>query len=488
MNYFRMGVSVPVPNFRFKHPYRWSSTFNSAATAGSTTLLPNTYTPPYGSTATNCDKYFQNGDKIILGPSTNSSYSGKTEVVTVRKISGNTITTESAIANSYLSGDPIGGEGTLCPQGWFPNYNLILPKGIYHPDGGKSDDYVMKLFLSATGSVPWMRCPFNYQPFKNSLYYQVGCYYKSDVVATGETDFRAPLGALIGVCDGIVNNETWISGTTGNNPSLTWAEYTQIFATQPDCVEQYTLQPHIRTVISMYGASGELTLWLDDFYIQHSDPTDVKTEILDDGGAYGINSYRVVSTSNFSVDDIVLVSGINNNTSGYVNRNGAVTSVPVGDRVQLEGKIINIEGSNIVVALSGFISIDAGGTIRKKGNCYYQFTEYPELNSVQVQKVSQFNHSFKGGKLIGNSPYGDAAKLEAYKIQMSFPHVSTTFLSNLKKYILEQEKGNYLIFHLRDNLTQLSHPFLIGFMDINGEKHDYWDNNYVSFNLTFTGF
>ena len=468
MSYFKLAVFSPISNFRFRHPFRWYSTLSSNAAVGSTSLSVNNYTPPDGGGVPASD-FLQKGDKLTIGTSSASGYSGKTENVTVRKVSSNTITIESGLSYGYSSGDSISGTGSRCPDKFYPWGSLAVPQGIVQPDEGYSDTWALKFYSNYSGNA-FIRQRLESNIFTNSLYYQCGFWYKNDYTSGSGSP---SMYFYADIKDGVSQVQNTV---ITNSSQRSWTETSKIFASSSMCEEQGSesnRQINFGTVVN--SGNPEMTVWVDDIYLEHSDPTDTKTETMEDiTTTGGLTNIRVSSITGFTVSDTVLLSGVNSS----------------GDRSQSEGVISAITSSSkeLVVNLNSAITIDKHGTVRKKGDCYYEFPDYPEMGSVQVKRTSPFQLQKITGKLKGVATVGDASKEEIYEVSMTFPIVSTTFYKNIVKYIRRQESGELLILHTEDLIPELPLPFLVGFAQIDQDTKNFWDDNYCTFNFKFTGF
>ena len=484
MSYFRIAVGIPVKNYSFVYPYKWYSTLASSASVGDSSISVNSHLPAGGSNSIPADHFLRKGDIITLGSSTATCYSGKTETVIAKKVSSNTIYLESDLQNSYASSDSVSGDGTLCPDGWFPREgNTIYPKGIYQADRGKDNRFAMKVWAQMTGT-PYMVSYFDQQFFENAFYYKLGFYYKASASTVSGSLDTYP---FFTVNDGISSYETAFSYSGGSyEDTYSWTEKTYIFDTAAMCVERGS-NPHLRVGIRRNSGSSEMTVWVDCVYIEHSDPTDTKTEtitLVNSGG--GTTSVQVLDTSGFSVGDTVLLSGIVPAVEAFPSG----FDVAIGDRAKAEGTVssVNANSNEVVINFNDAIVVEKGSTLRKKGNCYYQFPDYPELGSVQTRRLSSFDVNYIYGHLVGWSPAGEGERTEVWEVSMSFDKVSYSFYQSLKKFIEYLEKGNLLIFHLMDLIPEIEKPFLMGFLKLSQAKKDFWDRNKVSFQLSFTGY
>ena len=480
MSYFKLAVFVPIANFRFRHPFRWYSTLSSDAAVGTTSLSVNNYTPTGGSGLPASD-FLQKGNKLTIGTSSASGYSGKTENITVRRVSSNTITIESGLTYGYSSGDSISGTGSKCPDKFFPYSSYVSPQGILQPDEGYSDRWALKFFSDYSG-YGFVQQALD-EIFENSLYYKLGMWCKVDYISgSGSPNMYATADLWDGVAV--------TSLTLAQNASVrSWTEKSRVFASSSMCVEQGSSSLRaLNFGVTKSSGNPSMTIWIDDFYMEHSDPTDTKTETMDDLIiSAGLNNIRVNSITGFTVGDTILLSGINHDNEG-ISLPGFTTVY--GDRSQSEGIISNITTSSneLIVNLNSPIKCRKGGTVRLKGNCYYQFPDYPEFGSVQVKRTSPFQLENIAGKLRGVSVVGDASKEEIFEVSMTFDQVSTTFYENVVKYIRRQEGGDLLILHTEDLIPELSLPFLVGFAQIDQDSKNHWDKNYCTFNFKFIGY
>jgi len=473
MSYFKLAVFGYIPNFRFRHPYRWYSTLASNAAVGTTTLTVNNFTAPSGS-GISASKFLQNGDKITLGTSTASGYSGKTENVIIKNATSNTITLESGLVYGYSSGDSISGTGSRCPDKFYPKDDALTPQGILQPNDGYSDRWALKFYGANTGII---RISELGDIFDDSLYYKIGMWRKVDYSSGGAS---SDIIFYCDVADGVNIAAAWFQ-MNRNDSTTSWTETGKIFPSAATCQEASSSSNRfIDLGLAKNSGSPSMICWIDDIYLENSDPTDTKTETMNSiSSAGGLTNIRVVDITGFSIGDTVLLSGVT--PAGYS---------PSLERNQAEGIVSSITASSneILVNLNSSITIDRYGTLRKKGDCYYQFPDYPEFGSVQVKRISPFQFENIAGKLRGISTVGDASKEEIFEISMTFDQVSTTFYKNVIKYIRRQETGDLLILHTENLIPELSLPFLVGFAQIDQDSKNHWDKNYCTFNFKFTGY
>ena len=477
MSFFKIGVVIPIKNHHFIQAHHWNSALNSAVASGSSSITVNNYVPRSDAGGITTDRILQKGNRIILGPSTATSYESKTESIIVKKVSSNTIYLESNTINGYNSGDVISGEGTLCPGGWFPVNGSLSMLGIKQPDYGKSDEYALKFSSRSTANY-YVRTHFEYQPFLNSMYYKLGYYYKTNLIPYSSDPFD--IYGFGGVRDGISTHE---SAFSRNISVREWTENTRIFYTNAMVEEQYS--GNITTQFGIVRNSGnvKMTIWIDDVYLEHADPSDTKTEILEElYTTGGLTSIAVNSVSGFSIGDYVLISGIVPSREDYPSG----FTVSAGDRAQVQGTISSVESSSneLVVNLNSSLVVSANSIVRKKSDCEYTFASEPD--NIKNQRITTFKTQITSGQLKGYKATGEHE--EFHQISMMFNIVPISFYQTLERYIRYQEDGNMLILHLEGIIPEIDRPFLLGYAQISQSVKDFWDVNYCSFNLSFIGY
>ena len=117
---------------------------------------------------------------------------------------------------------------------------------------------------------------------------------------------------------------------------------------------------------------------------------------------------------------------------------------------------------------------------------YWEFTEYPDLGSVQWKTRSYFaTQVLFDGTMRRYSKTGTGDKVRKYVFECAFSNVSSSFWDNLVKFQEWCDKGRYLVFF--PEIADLP-PVLVGVMNIlesDYKSHRMWDTNRKTFRFTF---
>ena len=168
-DFFQMGVVVEVKNPSFRFGTEKTTTLNGNYVPGThgVTLTVNSTSPAL-------TKLFKAQDRILVGPSTNTTDSGRRETRQITAVTATTFTLKTALTYSYQNTDPVGGIGTNLVGGWTPAGNVV-PSGM--DGGGKDDEYGQKLdFGGATSDYLEQTGLATLEP---ANVYRVGFYHRS---------------------------------------------------------------------------------------------------------------------------------------------------------------------------------------------------------------------------------------------------------------------------------------------------------------------
>lgn len=171
-DYMQMGVAVEVKNPSFRWGTEKQTTVRTAYVPATslTTLAVNTTTPTLV-------QIFKAKDRILVGPSADTTDSGRMETVQITASASNTFTLKNALTYDYAVSDEVGGIGSNLAGGWTPAGNVVLA-GI--DGGGKDDDYAQKINFGAATSDYLEQTGL--ATLETNTVYRVGCYLRS---ATG---------------------------------------------------------------------------------------------------------------------------------------------------------------------------------------------------------------------------------------------------------------------------------------------------------------
>ena len=488
---WEMGVALPIRNHKFRYGTYKSSTLNGDVTAADTTVIIVNTDP-------NITNVAQRGDSISIGPSTDSSYTGKSETKEIDSISSNTITLTSAVSNTYDSGDAVRIYGTRLAGHWTPNCdqgttdNIVLPKTIMADtgeySGGKVDDYSQRVvfdfstadFTANDTVYAEFKYLFDAQPFLPLLHYRAGVYAKMFGRNISGDAHRA-----LKLHDGIrsftyayskvywlQSNLQWVHWNTGNN-SL-------ILPSTPNLAG--ASNPHLNIYVGGRGVSDYMDMYFDDVYAEHAHETTPTTRLT-----YPIQTatptyvLNVMRGSNFETGEKVLVFDQDNDTYGI----GTITSAST-DAIYMSDMMLFYElGTTTYTEYQeAQTEIPAGARVQQANAGYYEFTEYPLGNNLNIDLINPMT-----GLQVSDNSYrayysqADADRGDRFRVRCRFQNVTETFWQKIMVFYRWQKRGNLLNLHPKWNDLP---PVMTGYMQINNiTKNDHWDLTRRSFDFVF---
>jgi len=275
----KMGVS-PIRMIKNRSMRYGTDRTGTLANSVTTSTNPITITD----TDPDLDMLLRSGDRIVLGPSTDVDYLGKSEVVIVSSVSGNEVTLTSTTDYGYANGDPISFTGTrlagnwnlaLSPGGGTGNDSYILPLEITNensPEGGMSDNFYQKIQMKFADDT------YNYCEIRQALgnvlipeaYYRLGLYYKASFPGDPAVDWilRAKINdttvAGSPFLEGVITR-----GSSGNTDS--WTEFTK--------TDNVSSSPTVCNIAIYLYRNNETnasyaTFYFDDIWLEHAVGTD----------------------------------------------------------------------------------------------------------------------------------------------------------------------------------------------------------------------
>lgn len=173
---WKLSIADPsIYNNSFRVPTRLKSTLSGSLSVGASSIVI---------TATTWGIYATVGDYLLIGPSTNSSYLGKTELIQVSSISSGTITSLTNTVNAYASGDSIECIGTRLAAGWnlYNDFSMVAT-GIYQfkndttKIGFDVDNAQQRLTKTAGSGASYLRYYFDKVLRPNTVYRQKVWYH-----------------------------------------------------------------------------------------------------------------------------------------------------------------------------------------------------------------------------------------------------------------------------------------------------------------------
>ncbi len=488
---WEMAVAVPIKNHKFRYGQFKGTTLASAATAGNSTLIVNQTSPVISDIV-------RRGDSIIIGESSNSSYEGKTETKSIKSVSSNTITLNSAISNSYSSGDTVRVYGSKLSGGWDVD-DFVNPKGIKsyagQYSGGKVDNYAQQLqfnfesadFSSGSRFFGDFQYNFSSNPFIEATNYRAGIILKSY-----GRNISGNCGIAVTVSDGTRYDPTgdihFISGFGSTVDNSSWTEIT---------TENMSDLRH--TALELSGASNGyinvyvraenkydfVNMFLDDIYLEHAHGSSAITEASEILRAETkINVLDVLDTSGFTAGDSIIVVAKDNNYLGKTTIQkveGTTTLVCGGidwwtwDSSNNQHQILGIIPLTIPLE---------SAYVQKMNKGYYTFTEYPLRSSLAISVLENYSMSTSASNVVRMYyPTSDGDKSYRMKISCRFENVPETMWKKLMYFLNWQRRGSLLNLHPKwDDVP----PVMTGFMTIsNITKSEHWDLTYRSFNFEF---
>ena len=500
-DFWELAVAVPIRNHKFRIGTGVGTTLTSVSESGGGSLNVVNTNSLYS--INSIDLIARKDDSVIVGPSSNSSYEGKSET---RQIGTGTTPTymdlQTDLTNAYAIGDSVRILGTALAGGWYvynPNdasIEVVTPKSI-NPhvgeySGGKIDDYAQHLvfdFTNATnvsdGNVWYGNFVyyFDSNPFLEGVHYRAGAVYKSygKNVSGGCEIGLKPFDGKRQICAGgtsTIHNVDWTELTTGN--SLT--SFSTIDFTGAGTA-------YMMVFVQAKNPNDYVSMFLDDIYLEHAHKTTAITELTEEiaGGAQVYN-LNVADASNFDTGATVVVIDQINNIKGV----GTINSISEDYKSISLANMMKFEYLNGVTATSytvygegePYATVAIGTRVQQANEGYYQLTEYPVRSSLAVDIIDQSIQSILADSTAKiYYPMSEGDKGTRYKIRCRFENVPATMWEKLMTLYRWQKKGNLLNFHGKwDDIP----PVMTGFMTIsNVSKALMWDLTYRSFNFEF---
>ena len=490
-DFWEMGVAVPIRNHKFRYGTYKSSALEGDVTSGASSVTIETTDPTIGNIA-------QRGDNMVLGPSTNTSYTGKSETVGIESIVGNVITLKSTTSYAYDDDDPIRVYGTRLAGGWTPNTDqgttdeIILPKtlmgAVGELSGGKVDDYSQRVVFDFSDAdfdthdtvYAEFKYYFDSNPFQELFHYRAGAYAKLYGRNPGGDATRC-----LQLHDGIRNFTYSYSKVYWLQSHLQWFHWhtgdaSLILPSTPNL--NTAENPHFNIYMGGTLNNHYMDMYLDDVYAEHAHETTPTTQttlpIQVDERVYVLN---VMYGSEFTAGERVLLFDEANGTYGI----GTVTAtdamaIYMGDMMYF----YKLNGTTYDAYDYCPAEISAGSRVQQANAGYYTFTEYPLRSSLQVDQINPFK-----GTQLANNAYNvhynqtDADRGTRFRIRCRFQNVPETMWEKLMVFKRWQERGHYLNLHPQwDDVPQV----MTGVMQIqNIRKSDHWDLTYRSFDFVF---
>lgn len=482
-----MAIAYPLNNYKFNYPTYFTATLYADVAVGASLIYLDAVSPT--ATEVKLTTFLKRGDTITL-TSTDTTYNGYTEQAVVEKVETAThvkVYLKEPLTYAYDSGDSVRGYGSGMPEDWIQgsgNIDRLYHTTIKPPDGGYADNYAFYSLCSQSGGgEAWIaHRDFELDHWKEYCWYRMGCMYKAYLTGSTTT-------LKLGAYDGLGVYRYSFKPTTSN----TWAEVNFNFLSD-DNLSIYLDQQQNRGVdgsgnprlgnVSLHMAVDPAAYsyaWstFDDVYLEHirgiAPIGQCLTDIQVQAGGYPVY-VRVSNPSDFTVGSIVSVWGLSGTTEGLI--------------VASQGRIDSISSDSLTISgLTAGTKWASGAMIEEFNTGCWTFTEYPDVDGVSWEPVSSTSvqrTSNNGLKLFNTSGWGE--RPTRVQINMNFTDVSYTFYRKMLKFEEACKRGELLNLHQDTtsfDLPELKQPFFQGFMTITGFKHNIWNRELTSFQVSF---
>ena len=466
-DFFQLAVAVPIKNHKFRWPVRNVSTLSSAATSGTKTLSIND--------SSNYYKTIDYGDSIAIGESSNSSYSGKSEVGTVSSFSyaSNilTIVLEDAITNSYASGDTVTLYGSKHPNNWTFASDRT-PVTILPPDGGYSDRYALFQYAPAGGTTfGGVNYAMTLGDLKKSTAYRFGMHYKYDVY-----NHSGNARLNVQISDGI---SMFMGENVTGSDVLSWTEYA-LYGN----ITNADLSAATGHSFSIYQKLGDTTdnsfMWVDDVYLEHADIYPHVPFKYDSSISVGIAN--LFDNTVFSVGDTIIVHALveaDDGTSSYENFVTTISALSTNNQSIFYGVPLGVSGT--------IKAEDSNGSyvswVTKMSNGYYQFADFPVLSSLNYDYVKTDKTVKTASNTLYNIGDGFQDRTERMYLKCHFSNIGQDMWDKIMEFKRWQDRGYTL--NLHPGVDDLP-PVMTGYMTISGlTKSEHPLLTYRSFDFYF---
>ena len=402
----------------------------------------------YGSTGSNMP-----GNEIIIGPSSDSSFEGAVEKVTIESVSGTSITLKSSTANGFIalpasnfdSGDQV--LIRTCPLGWTPHSGMATHTGVMPikryddrykiyshlsdipgiDDYNMDNQYAVRMFcnrstVSGAEDSQYIRRYSDLNSFSaRTIAYRMSCYYRiNKYVASGPDTEDLSAKIEIGLVKADKNNV--------GSSSLTSAD--RLFQKNAN-TSNWTYHEAFMTNTSEYVTNNT---WVNDTtkgawnFIGASDP--------DSAEANKCNRFWV-------------------NITLYKGRN---TAFDVDD---------------LLIEHASGTSDEAEG--------YYTIDDYPEAGTVSVQSIDPWRRTRLANGAM-KSITSQALKRPKYVLSAQFRDVPVSIYEDMRVLETWSQRGHLIA--LRPKLDGLPHV-LVGEIKVSRQAPTTWDLSYCTFTIQF---
>lgn len=312
MSLWKMGVGVLVQNNQLRFGKRVYALINMAGGWSSGTTI--TYD---GSTGTDDGhsnglmKYLNIGDKILVGPSSASGYSGGTEIFTITSVAATTIGVSAAPNVHFSNNDPITAIGSRMPDAWSASAAVGLtigrlfgsPLDASGPDRGPASRY--RAQFKAEDNDIGLSYKFNLDLFQASTKHRAGFYYQFYRGVYDYLIFRTSVRNY----SGSWSNWTGAPNLVASGDVTYWTAFDSSVLTSPSSVGT---DWDLFFYITGLSVEGEAVPFICDVYLEHASETDDEDDgvyTFDDYPSFGSRAYKLLSgVSRYRLRNNVLIS------------------------------------------------------------------------------------------------------------------------------------------------------------------------------------
>ncbi len=506
---FRIAKSVEVPNYKFDTP-QYCTFIMAGSTiipAGRSFLAFTQVSPPYDTAgyAVNLLNILKRGD-VIIGVSSHDDYSGQSEHLIVDKVlytgGAHLVYFQVNTTLGYVSGDKFAGYGTGWPSGWVTNsenFNKYRNSSIMPPSSGYNSDYCFRTTVRYNSAKPYpdrgmFETYWDETPFLPACYYRFGVFVKQELqehgiekTSGGSIYFAIEDGGYNPLTDSTDNQHGYLF-TNYDAPAqawdfYTWHEFNFVFRSfhniHANSAYRARLLMELRTGYDV-DEGGDSQYWLAKPYVEHIRGIANCSELIEDtqleGGVFA-EQFKVADITQFSVSDIVNVSGMNITGTSFLSYEALVVARDTTTNTIKLG-FLNLPQS------TSSVNWAAGARIEVKNDGYYELPEPPDLpvnwnieNSVQSSRTAN-------NKLLyfNNSPWGARSKKKTITLQYS--NVAYTMLQTLRKFEDYCLEGGLVNMHWdQSDIYEWGDDYLRGIITITGANRVIWNPQLCNFTL-----
>ena len=454
---FELAVAVKIKNHKFRFPSRLATTLSSAASLGSGSI---SIVDAGGAIYTKVNA----GDIVFMGESSNSSFSGKSEMVVVDSLSYSsdvtTITLTANLVYGYASGDSVVIYGSKHPE----SFGLIsgtTPLTITPDGNGYRDRFAYLQKASGASGYFGFGYTFDSGDILPAVAYRIGFAYKYFLSGSGKL--------VVSVSDG---HSAFLGGTPATASKKDWTEYSVgTTVSWPDLSS--AVVPSFSVYQYLADSSSESYLWVDDIFLEHISGVLPRTLVAYDATLSG--SLIVFSAVGFSVGDTIIIRAIDKNSGDYKIAVATITSIFTG------GTVYDVIYFTVTWGDPGLPKAQYSWVEKMSGG-YYSFDDYPTRDSLAYEPIelAKYIPNSLGEKYRIGSTFED--RQERWRLKASFKDVSIDIWNTIKRIKAWQDRGSYL--NLHPHIPELP-SVMTGFLLLGNFSKNNFDFNYCSFDMVF---